>query len=126
MDVIAKSILTLFFILIGVLVAIFCYLWFDDVGNCASDGDIWDYNEERCRSDCLAFSKRKGCVYMDKEFQQLFENCAKKSAQCDEKRYAELSFELCKKYQGAWHKKNKTCWFDYATEYCQRSDVECL
>ena len=36
---------------------------FDEAGDCAENGKVWDYNEKRCRDDCLTWNEVNGCIY---------------------------------------------------------------
>lgn len=69
---------------------------FDEVGDCAENGKVWDYNEKRCRDDCLTWNEVNGCVYMDEEYRRLFRACADKTADCDREKLDLLDKELCK------------------------------
>lgn len=40
------------------------YLEFD---NCLDMGNVWDYQEHRCRQDCLKWTAEQGCVPLSKE-----------------------------------------------------------
>ena len=89
-----------------------------EVDSCLDFGNVWDYDEKRCRSDCLAWIKGKGCIEMNEEFQKLFTACNEKTPQCDEKRLKELLFAACQKYQGAWSLAENLCYFDFESEEC--------
>ncbi len=90
------------------------------VDGCLDEGNVWDDKENRCRSDCFAIIKGKGCIYMDKEFQRVFWDCAKRTAQCDEKKLDEFVYKACKQYQGAWNKKDKSCYLYFQPEDCNK------
>ena len=36
------------------------------IDSCLDMGDVWDYDEERCRTDCITWTKESGCVKIEK------------------------------------------------------------
>ena len=88
------------------------------IDSCLDSGNVWDYNENRCRSDCLAIIKSKGCIYMDKKFRQMFSACADRLPSCDRQKFETMRRILCKQYQGAWEIDGKYCDFEFTVDKC--------
>ena len=86
---------------------------FDEAGDCAENGKVWDYNEKRCRDDCLTWNEVNGCIYMDEEYRRLFRACADKTADCDREKLDLLDKELCKKYNAPLNLKYGYCDFGF-------------
>lgn len=49
---------------------------------CLDEGNVWDYNENRCREDCLAWNKINGCIKLTDEQVELFKKCRHQPAGC--------------------------------------------
>ena len=97
---------------------------FDEVGDCAENGKVWDYNEKRCRDDCLTWNEVNGCVYMDEEYRRLFRACADKTADCDREKLDLLDKELCKKYNAPLNLKYGYCDFGFEVKDCFKLEGE--
>lgn len=52
------------------------YFVFLEQNGCLDEGNVWDYNENRCREDCLAWNKINGCIKLTDEQVELFKNAA--------------------------------------------------
>ena len=108
--------------------------YFLRVDTCIDGGLVWDYDEHRCRDDCLTFVKGKGCIhrcrddcltfvkgkgciYMHQAYREVFEGCPYSSEECEKRMDKEL-FIMCEKYQGAWNLDDKTCDFHFSLEEC--------
>ncbi len=89
-----------------------------EIDSCLDLGDVWDYNEKRCRKDCLTWNKLHGCIYMNEEYQRLFLACAEKTEECSDKRLEELHIEACKKYNGALNLEYGYCDFEFTPDQC--------
>ena len=101
-----------------IFLIVFFYITFDSAGNCAEDGKVWDYNEKRCRDDCLAWNEVNGCIYMDEEYRKLFMACADKTADCDREKLDLLDKELCKKYNAPLNLDYGYCDFRFEAKDC--------
>lgn len=102
----------------GIWLCVLIFFILDKPGDCSSSGDVWDYNEKRCRKDCLTWNKLHGCIYMNEEYQRLFMACAEKTAECNEKRLDELHIEACQKYNGALNLEYGYCDFEFTPDQC--------
>ena len=72
---------------IGILLIILCFCgWkcfvFLEQDSCLDSGNVWDYNENRCREDCLIWNKINGCIKMTEQQVQLFKKCHHEPAGC--------------------------------------------
>lgn len=56
---------TILGIIAVVLTMLFSFLSMDRVGNCISDGGVWDDDQKICRYDCRAWTKELGCISLD-------------------------------------------------------------
>ena len=43
------------------------YFVFLEQNGCLDEGNVWDYNENRCREDCLAWNEINGCIKLTDE-----------------------------------------------------------
>lgn len=72
---------------IGVLLMILCFggwkgFVFLEQNSCLDNGNVWDYDENRCREDCLAWNEINGCIKMTDEQIKLFKKCRHQPAGC--------------------------------------------
>ena len=68
------------------------------VDTCRDGGDVWDYDEDRCRDDCLLWNDKYGCVQMTPEYIQYMKDCYRDRKRCDEELANRYYQELCDKY----------------------------
>ncbi len=47
---------------------------FNDAGDCIDNGGVWDYNQKRCRNDCLTWKRKFGCIPLESD------NCFRKKS----------------------------------------------
>ena len=66
--------------------------------SCMDSGDVWDYDEDRCRDDCLTWKDKYGCVQMTPEHIQYMKDCRRDRKRCDEELANIYYQELCDKY----------------------------
>lgn len=97
---------------------IWLILWLDREGDCASSGKVWDSDENRCREDCLTWNSVNGCIYINEEYQFLFQACADKTPDCDEEKLDALFDELCKKYKAPKNLEYGYCDFEFELKNC--------
>lgn len=107
----------LFMLLFLIMFGLF---WFDDVGNCKSDGNVWDDDKKVCREDCLYWSDTKGCVQLTDEELTAFKNCKYKSNDCYSSIYAKMFPKKCLDYGGAYNLDDETCEFEFTAENCYK------
>ena len=69
-----------------------------DKDMCFDDGNVWDYDEDRCRDDCLLWNDKYGCVQMTPEHIQYMKDCYRDRKRCDEELANRYYQELCDKY----------------------------
>lgn len=93
---------------------------FDDIGNCKSDGGVWDYDQKTCRQDCLYWSKTKGCVKLTDEELVAFEKCKNQSNECFDLIYNKMYPQKCFDYDGAYNLDEETCDYDFELENCYK------
>ena len=80
---------------------------------CRDGGDVWDYDEDRCRDDCLLWNDRYGCVQMTPEHVKVMKDCRRGRKPCDVELAKMYSEELCMKYSRRINPKTGHCTFEY-------------
>lgn len=108
-----------FFIYIGaaIYIAIFLYFILDVKGSCASDGDVWDSDENRCRDDCLTWHQNYGCIKLTPEQMQLFD---KSHANLDYYVPEDVYRDICFNNHKAWNLDEQYCEYNFKFEDCQK------
>lgn len=85
------------------------------IDTCLDGGEIWDYNEKRCRNDCLLWNEIYGCVQMTPEELKIFHACSGKKYSdetCDRKEFEKIFGDVCKRYQVPIDLKSGQCSFE--------------
>ncbi len=80
---------------------------------CRDGGGVWDYDEDRCREDCLLWNDRYGCVQMTPEHVKVMKDCRRGRKPCDVELAKMYSEELCMKYSRRINPKTGHCTFEY-------------
>ena len=80
---------------------------------CRDGGGVWDYDEDRCREDCLLWNDKYGCVQMTPEHMQAIKDCRRDRKRCDVELIKWHSEELCMKYSRRINPKTGHCTFEY-------------
>ncbi len=83
------------------------------VDTCRDGGDVWDYDEDRCREDCLLWNDKYGCVQMTPEHVKVMKDCRRGRKPCDVELAKMYSEELCMKYSRRINPKTGHCTFEY-------------
>ena len=63
---IMKLVLTGIIALLTLCFVVLVLYFFDESGSCMDLDGVWDDEQKICRYDCLAWSKKTGCVPLDK------------------------------------------------------------
>ena len=84
-----------------------------DKDMCLDDGNVWDYDEDRCREDCLLWNDKYGCVQMTPEHVKVMKDCRRGRKRCDKELAKMYSEELCMKYSRRINPKTGHCTFEY-------------
>lgn len=92
---------------------------FDDIGDCASSGKVWDYNQDYCRDDCLLWIKDLGCVELSQEMLNQLNKCGEHN-ECYNRILDSITEELCEKYKMPYDKERKQCFWDFKPELCHK------
>ena len=93
------------------------YYFIDRPGHCYSDGFVWDYDEGRCRMDCLAWIKGRGCLVLTPDQVALEAACVAHSlpyrgvpqVPCDRDAWRRMHMALCQQYKGVWDEEAGAC-----------------
>ena len=80
---------------------------------CRDGGGVWDYDEDRCREDCLLWNDKYGCVQMTPEHMQAIKDCRRDRKRCDVELIKWHSEELCMKYSRRINPHTGYCTFEY-------------
>ena len=80
---------------------------------CRDGGGVWDYDEDRCREDCLLWNDKYGCVQMTPEHVKVMKDCRRGRKPCDVELAKMYSEELCMKYSRRINPKTGHCTFEY-------------
>mgnify|MGYP004478226825 FL=1 len=83
-----------------------------DKDMCFDDGNVWDYDEDRCRDDCLLWNDKYGCVQMTPEHRKFIDECYEDWQHCDREQAHKYYLELCEKYKVPIDPKTGECYFD--------------
>ena len=83
-----------------------------DKDMCFDDGNVWDYDEDRCRDDCLLWNDKYGCVQMTPEQRKCIDECYEDWQHCDREQAHKNYLELCEKYKVPIDPKTGECYFD--------------
>lgn len=79
---------------------------------CRDGGGVWDYDEDRCREDCLLWNDKYGCVQMTPEHMQAIKDCRMDRKRCDVELIKWHSEELCMKYSRRINPNTGRCTFE--------------
>lgn len=92
---------------------------FDDIGDCASSGKVWDYDKDYCRDDCLLWNKNIGCVELSQEMLNQLSKCGEDN-ECYGRTLDDFTEGLCKKYKLPYDKERNQCFWDFKPELCHK------
>lgn len=93
------------------------YFVFLEQNSCLDEGNVWDYNENRCRGDCLAWNQINGCIKLTDDQIELFKKCRYKSAGCVAK---EVFNEICLNNNLPLNKKTGECDTEFTLDKCHK------
>lgn len=90
--------------------------WFA-IDSCLDSGDVWDYEQNICRNDCLKWSKDFGCIKLTKEQIKMYDNC--NQLNCITK---DVYKAICLSNDKAWNLKYEECDFNFTLDKCSKLD----
>lgn len=93
---------------------------FDNLGNCKSDGGVWDYDQKTCRQDCLYWNKTNGCIKLTDEELAALENCKNQSNECFDLIYNKMYPQKCLENNGVYNLDQETCDYDFELKDCYK------
>jgi len=104
------------------LIIISCFaIWkiyiFLEQNSCLDNGNVWDYQENRCREDCLVWNKINGCVKMTTEQVKIFKDCRHKGVGCVSKKVFD---EICLNNNMPLNKKTGECDTEFTLDKCYK------
>lgn len=104
------------------LVAVFCFMvWkiyiFLLQNSCLDFGNVWDYDNNQCRNDCLTWNHINGCIKMTNSEVKLFEDCRYKPINCIPD---SIFNEICLRNNLALNKSTKECDMEFTPDKCNK------
>ena len=72
----------IFFLVIIISFALWKLYIFLLQNSCLDLGNVWDYDNNICRDDCLAWNHLNGCIKITNDEIKLFKNCKHKVYNC--------------------------------------------
>ncbi len=90
---------------------------FLEQNGCLDDGNVWDYQEGRCRNDCLAWNSINGCIKMNAEQIKIFEDCRYKPTGCVP---TKVFNEICLNNNLPINKKTGKCDIEFTVDKCNQ------
>ena len=103
-------------LIIGIIVyAVRCTDRFLEIDSCLDLGNIWDYEQNICREDCLRWTKEFGCIKMTEDQVELFRKCRHKGSNCVPE---EVFDEICKQNDLPFNAKTGKCDTDFHKGKC--------
>ncbi len=104
------------------LILIICFAFgrinvFLEQDRCLDNGNVWDYQENRCREDCLVWNKINGCIKMTAEQVKMFKDCRHKGAGCVPKK---VFNEICLNNNMPLNKKTGECDAEFTLDKCYK------
>ena len=84
------------------------------IDTCLDNGQVWDYQNNICRDDCLIWKKEFGCIKLTPEQTKLLKRC-KNLSNCPDNQTLK---EICLNNQKAWNIDNNDCKFDFVSQDC--------
>ncbi len=85
--------------------------------SCLDNGNVWDYQENRCREDCLVWNKINGCIKMTAEQVKIFKDCRHKEVGCVSKKVFD---EICLNNNMPLNKKTGECDTEFTLDKCYK------
>ena len=85
-----------------------------NIDTCLDNGQVWDYQKNICRNDCLIWKKKFGCIKLTPEQTKLLKQCQNLPNCPDNQTYK----EICLNNQKAWNINHKECKFDFVPQEC--------
>lgn len=92
------------------------------IDSCMDAGNVWDDERKECRSDCLKWDKRFGCIELTSEQTELLKKC-KRNINCLSE---EVYREICLHNKKAWNIETQNCDFEFQFEDCGKDKSKWL
>ncbi len=84
------------------------------INQCLNNAMVWDYDENRCRNDCLKWGENFGCIQLTtKEIEQI-DNCRYKTDCITD----EMVRTICLRNDKAYDEGSRNCKYDFKLELC--------
>ena len=89
--------------LLGLIISFIRNPYWLSIETCLDNGQVWDYQKNVCRDDCLIWKKEFGCIQLTPEQRTLLKQCKNLS---------------CLNNQKAWNIDDNDCKFDFVSQDC--------
>ncbi|MBQ8466038.1 MAG: hypothetical protein IJ545_08535 [Alphaproteobacteria bacterium] len=104
------------------LIVIICFaIWkiyiFLEQDRCLDNGNVWDYQDNRCRDDCLTWNRINGCIKLTVEQIKLFKECRYKANNCVPRKVFD---EICLNNNLPLNQKTGECDTEFTTDECNK------
>lgn len=106
------GVLTTVVLVIAIIVILYKEPYWFAIDSCFDTGGVWDYNERRCREDCLKWNEAYGCIKLTPEQVEIFKQCGSVATCPSDKVYK----EICQNNDKRWDDKRKECDFETPIE----------
>ena len=102
--------------LLGLSISFIYNPYWLSIDTCLDNGQVWDYQKNICRDDCLIWKKEFGCIKLTPEQTKLLKQCKNLSNCPDNQTFK----EICLSNQKAWNINNNDCKFDFISQDCSK------
>ena len=86
------------------------------IEQCLENALIWDYDENRCRDDCLKWGEGFGCIKLTAEETATIKECRFKT-DCITN---DMIRTICLRNGKAYNEGNRNCRYDFKPELCYK------
>lgn len=95
------------------------YNMFSDNKICVED-ELWDEKEKQCRSDCFMIDDDRGCIPLDKDYDEMRIACKVDLEKCDMSVLRELYKKQCLQAGFAYNISKEECDFEFKKKDCEK------
>ena len=100
--------------LLGLIISFIRNPYWLIIDTCLDNGQVWDYQNNICRDDCLVWQKEFGCIKLTPKQTKLLKQCRNQPNCPNSQTYK----EICLNNQKAWNINENECKFDFSPQEC--------
>ena len=86
------------------------------ISRCLDDAMVWDYDEGRCRNDCLKWGESFGCIKLTPEETRQIAKCRYESDCLKD----DMIRTICLRNEKAYNESSRNCKYDFKPELCHK------